>query len=115
MGHTHRCQLALKKKKNQVKSRSLESRTPNSVRIRQSGRTGNRGVTAPLESSREISLARKILSNSEIIGIYTFFEASRFGCHKTIFDATKITYNTYSCAISGMSREMMKMDGRDSA
>ena len=28
---------------------------------------------------------------------------------------TKITYNTYSCAISGMSREMMKMDGRDSA
>ena len=28
---------------------------------------------------------------------------------------TKITYNTYSCAISGMSREMMKMGGRDSA
>ena len=45
----------------------------------------------------------------------TFFEASRFGCRKTIFDATKVTYNTYSCAISGMSREMMKMDGRDSA
>ena len=36
-------------------------------------------------------------------------------CHKTIIDATKITYNTYSCSISGMSREMMKMDGRDSA
>ena len=32
-----------------------------------------------------------------------------------IFDATKVTYNTYSCAISGMSRERMKMDGRDSA
>ena len=32
-----------------------------------------------------------------------------------IFYATKVTYNTYSCAISGMSREMMKMDGRDSA
>ena len=32
-----------------------------------------------------------------------------------IFDATKVTYNTYSCAISRMSREMMKMDGRDSA
>ena len=32
-----------------------------------------------------------------------------------IFDATKVTYNTYSCAISGMSKEMMKMDGRDSA
>ena len=30
---------------------------------------------------------------------------------KTIFDATKITYNKYSCAISGMSRKMMKMDG----
>ena len=44
-----------------------------------------------------------------------FFEASRFGCRKTIFDATKVTYNTYSCAISGMSRETMKMDGRDSA
>ena len=28
---------------------------------------------------------------------------------------TKVIYNTYSCAISGMSREMMKMDGRDSA
>ena len=26
----------------------------------------------------------------------------------------KVTYNTYSCAISGMSREMMKMDGRNS-
>ena len=44
-----------------------------------------------------------------------FFEASSFGCRKTIFDATKVTYNTYSCAISGMSREMTKMDGRDSA
>ena len=31
------------------------------------------------------------------------------------FDATKVTYNKYSRAISGMSREMMKMDGRDSA
>ena len=32
-----------------------------------------------------------------------------------IFDVTKITYNMYSCAISGMSREMIEMDGRDSA
>ena len=32
-----------------------------------------------------------------------------------IFDATKVTYNMYSCSISGMSREMMKMDGRDCA
>ena len=44
-----------------------------------------------------------------------FFKASRSGCRKTIFDATKVTYNTYSRAISGMSKEMMKMDGRDSA
>ena len=44
-----------------------------------------------------------------------FFEASCFGCRKTIFDAMKVTYNTYSCSISGMSREIMKMDGRDSA
>ena len=26
----------------------------------------------------------------------------------------KVTYNTNSCVISGMSREMMKMDDRDS-
>ena len=44
-----------------------------------------------------------------------FFEASRFECRKTIFDATKVTYNTYSCVISSMSRESMKMDGRNSA
>ena len=44
-----------------------------------------------------------------------FYEASHLGCRKTIFDATKITYNKHSCSISGMSREMMKMDGRDSA
>ena len=43
-----------------------------------------------------------------------FFEASRFRCRKTIFDATKVTYDTYSCAISAMSREKMKMNGRDS-
>ena len=44
-----------------------------------------------------------------------FYEASHFGCRKTIFNATKDTYNAYSCAISGMSREMMKMDNRGSA
>ena len=32
-----------------------------------------------------------------------------------VFDVKKVTYNNYSCATSGMSREMMKMDGRDSA
>ena len=30
------------------------------------------------------------------------------------FDATKVAYSTYSCTISGMSREMMKMEDRDS-
>ena len=44
-----------------------------------------------------------------------FFEVLRFGCCKTIFDAKKVTYNKYSCVISDMSRETMKMDGRDSA
>ena len=38
-----------------------------------------------------------------------------FRCRKSVFDVTKATYNTYSCTISGISREMMKMDGRDSA
>ena len=32
-----------------------------------------------------------------------------------IFGATKVTYNTYSCSMSGMSREMIKINGRDSA
>ena len=31
------------------------------------------------------------------------------------FDAMKVTYSTYSCTINGMSREMMKIDRRDSA
>ena len=43
------------------------------------------------------------------------FEASRFGCRKTIFYAMKVTYSMYSCTVSGMSREMMKMDDRGSA
>ena len=59
---------------------------------------------SPLESSHEILLARKITSNFETVGVDTFFEASLFGCSKNILDATKVTYNTYSCAISGMSR-----------
>ena len=32
-----------------------------------------------------------------------------------IFDAMKVTYSMYSCTISGMSREMMKIDDRGSA
>ena len=44
-----------------------------------------------------------------------FFEALLFECRKTNFDVKKVTYSKYSRAISCMSREMMKMDGRDSA
>ena len=64
-----------------------------------------------LESSREIYLARRISSNSEIVKIYTFFEAPRIRCFKTTFDAIKVTYNMYSCDSCCMSREMMEMDG----
>ena len=44
-----------------------------------------------------------------------FFEASRFECHKTKFDVTKVTYNMYSCYTGCMSRVMIEMDGRDRA
>ena len=70
---------------------------------------------SPLESSREIKLPRRILSNSETVKIYTFSEASSIGCRKTKSEVTKVTYNMYLCDISCMSREMIKMDGRDSA
>ena len=50
-----------------------------------------------------------------IVGVSTFFEASQFGCRKVIFVATKVIYDTYSSTISGMSIEMVEMDGRNSA
>ena len=31
------------------------------------------------------------------------------------YDVMKVTYNMYSCYICCMSREMMEMEGRDSA
>ena len=44
--YTHKYKFSSKKKKKKkVKSLSIWSRTPKPVRIRQSGRTGNRGVT----------------------------------------------------------------------
>ena len=43
-----------------------------------------------------------------------FFETSSIGCRKMTFDVTKVTYNTYSCYTSCMSREMMEIDGLDS-
>ena len=44
-----------------------------------------------------------------------FFEAPSIGCRKTKSEVKKVTYNMYSCDISCMSIEMIKMDGRDSA
>ena len=44
-----------------------------------------------------------------------FFETSSFGCQKMTYDVQKVKYNMYSCDIGFMSREMMEMDGRDSA
>ena len=70
---------------------------------------------SPLESSRKIKLPHRILSNSEIVEICTFFEVSSIECHKTKCEVTKVTYNMYSCDTCYMSREMMKMDGRESA
>ena len=54
MGLTHRYQFGLKKKKKKkVKSPSIWSRTLKPVRIRQSSRTGNRGVTDPILFSKK--------------------------------------------------------------
>ena len=44
-----------------------------------------------------------------------FFEASSIGCRKTKSDVTKVTNNMYSCDTCCMSRDMVEMDGRDSA
>ena len=44
-----------------------------------------------------------------------FFEASSFGCRKMKSEVKKITYNMYSCDTCCTSREIMEMDGRDSA
>ena len=68
-----------------------------------------------MESSREIYLARRISSNSETVEICTFFEASSIEYRKMNFDVKKVTYNMYTCYKYYMNREMMEMDGRDSA
>ena len=68
-----------------------------------------------LESSLEIYLTRRISSNSETVGIYTFFEAPSIGYLKTKFDVTKVIYDMYSYDTCYMSREMMEMDDRDLA
>ena len=44
-----------------------------------------------------------------------FFEAPSIGCCKATCDVTKVTYNMHSCDTCYMSREMMEMEGRDSA
>ena len=86
-----------------------------SVKIRNYSRSRMTKWTLLLESSREILLTRQISSNSETVGICTFFEASSIGCRKMTCDVKKVTYNMYSCDTCCMIREMMKMDGRDSA
>ena len=53
--------------------------------------------------------------NFETVGIYTFFEESSIRCRKTKCEVTKVTYNIYSCDTCCMSREVIEMDGRDSA
>ena len=54
-------------------------------------------------------------SNSEIIGIYIFFEAPNIGCRKTTCDVKKVTHYMYSCDRCCMGRKVMKMDDRDNA
>ena len=54
-------------------------------------------------------------SNSETVRICTFFKAPSIGCRKTTCGVTKVTYYMYSCDTCCMSREMIEMDGRDSA
>ena len=44
-----------------------------------------------------------------------FFETPSIGCHETTCNVTKVTYYMYSCDTCCMSREMMEMDGLDSA
>ena len=47
--YTHKYKFSSKKKKTGKESQFIVSRAPNSVRIRHSSRTGNRGMTNPLE------------------------------------------------------------------
>ena len=58
------------------------------------------------------SSPRRISSNSKIVEIYTFFEASSTGYRETKCEVTKVTSNMYTCCVS---REVMEMDGRDGA
>ena len=53
--------------------------------------------------------------NSEKVEICTFLEAPSIGCRKTTCDVTKVTYNMYSCDICCKIREIIEMDGLDSA
>ena len=44
-----------------------------------------------------------------------FFKAPSVRCRKTKCDVTKVTHYMYSCDTCCMSREMMEIDGLDSA
>ena len=43
------------------------------------------------------------------------FQGIEIGCRKMTCYVTKVTYNMYSCDTCYKIREMMEMDGRDSA
>ena len=63
----------LRKKKKQVKSPSTWYRSPDSVRIRQSGRTGNRGVTMIMVNGNEFVKHASIIDRcSCLVAIFCF-------------------------------------------
>ena len=57
--YTHRYKLSSEKKNKKIKSPSRWFRTPKPVRIRQSGRTGNRGMTGSLRDKKESCSTRR--------------------------------------------------------
>ena len=91
-----------------------KGKTVISVKIQNFSRSRMTKQTSLLESSREIYLPHRILSNSETVEICTFFQAPSIGCCKTTCDVKKVTYNMYSCDTHCMSREILEMDGLDS-
>ena len=86
MGHTHRCQLALKKKK-RVPVLSLASWKP--VRIRRSGRAGIRGVTVAYRLALQPSLS----SVHEVFHVSMLRKYTSYPTH--VVDWGEITVDTY--------------------
>ena len=86
-----------------------------SIKLKKISRSRMTKRTSPLESSRKIRLPCRISLNFETVEICTLFEAPGIGCRETTWDVTKVTYICTQCDTCCMSREMMEMDGRDSA